>query len=317
MTPNETTEPQSKKHILLKSLIGIVVIAMIAGAAFLIVRTVDQKNIENEVKTELIKQNKLVKSTAKNNIFPSSFPEGVGASDKVAIEATVSADGSMYCIAATSKSHTEVVFHMDKASDEAVPLKGGCADSATVSPQTPSEFTLGSFGAGAVSFVWSKSVYAASYTLQCATNPSFAFGLKSTTVEKAATTLSGLESGTKYYCRISASNHVGQSAWSKTIEAVSSPISVAPKGLKVNTVSKSELSYSWDPVAGATEYILEYSSDIGFAKDVTSLKTTVTSGKLSGLKTYTAYYLHVKAVTPGFTADRASFSEMLLGRTAE
>jgi hypothetical protein len=317
MQPTTTPELKPNRHIIAKIVMSIVVLLVIIGASVLVIRTVHQSSLDNEVKTELIKQNKLIKSSAKNNVYSPTLPAGVKTTDKVIITATVSASGTTYCIAGTSKADAKILYHMDKSTPEDSPVKGSCSDNATVAPTTPSDAAVGSVGAGAVSLLWNQSPYAASYTAQCATDQAFVSGLVSASTTNTGVTLSGLEGNTQYYCRVAASNSLGQSDWSATLSAIPNVFSKAPTGVEAHTISQSELGYSWKPVPGASAYVLEYSPDVEFVKDVVTVTTTATSGSVKGLKTYTAYYFHVKAVTAGFDASRAAFSDMVLGRTAE
>lgn len=317
MQPQPQPQSPSRRRIVSRVIIVIILLVVIAGITLLAIRTIQRTNLENSVKTEIIKQNKLIKSVAKNNVFSPTLPDGVKSTNTVAIHATVSASGTAYCIDAQSKSNKDVVFYMDKATPEDAPLKGGCADNATVPPLTPLDVAVDSVGAGAITLSWSEAPYAAAYTVQCATDTLFISGLTSKTVDSTQITLSNLDAGVDYFCRVAASNVRGQSGWSSIVTAKSAAVSIAPGNLKVSTVSQSELSYSWSSVPGASSYVLEYSTDIGFSKDVVQVPTTATSGTMKNLKTYTAYYLHVKAITPGFDSSRAAFSEMLLGRTAK
>lgn len=317
MQPTTQPEPTQNRHILLKSIISIIAIIVIAGVAFLIVQKVHQTNLENIVKTELIKQNKLLKASVKNAVFSSTLPSSIKSTDAVIINATISMSGTTYCIDGTNKQDEKVVFHMDKSTADDKPDKGSCADTATNAPLVPADVSVGSIGAGVVTLAWNEAPYAASYTAQCATDASFITGLKSKTTSNTSVTIDGLTGGTQYHCRVAAGNSVGQSEWSQTVDALTNAVSVVPTELKVTTKSSSSLHYSWKAVPGATAYVVEYSSDPNFIKDVIKVTTSVTSGDAIGLNAYTAYTFHVKAVTAQFDADHASFSEMILGRTAK
>lgn len=317
MQPTITPEPQQNNHVVLKIIIGLIVLAVIATITIFVIRAVHQSGLENEVKTELVKQNKLIKAAAKDGVYSPTLPEGVKTTDKVTINATISASGTTYCIAGTNKSDTKIVYHMDKSTPETAPVKGNCSDGATVTPPVPSGVAVGSVGAGAVNLVWGATPYAATYTIQCATDQSFVSGLKIKTTKETSFSFTDLTGGAQYYCRVAASNSVGQSAWSSAVPAFTNAVSVAPTKVKVSTVSSSELAYSWNAVAGASSYVLEYSPDINFINDVVRVTTTATSGSAKNLKPYTAYYFHVKTATPGFDIDHASFSEEELGRTAK
>lgn len=317
MQPTITPEPQPKRHIILKIVIALIVLVIVGVVVFMVSRGIQQTNLENDVKTELIKQNKLIKQSSKNGVFPASFPAGIGTTDKVIIKATLSGSGTTYCIDGTHKKDNKVIYHMDKTTPEDAPLKGSCSDSTTSVPVVPTDVAIGSTGAGVINMTWSEAPYAASYIVQCATDKDFVTGLQSATVSGATATLSGLGGNVQYYCRVAANNSLGHSEWSATVTGIPAATSVAPTDLKVTTVSQTELSYSWKPVDGASSYILEYTPDIGFNSGIVTINTTATSGSVKGLKTFTAYYFHVKAVTPGFDAARAAFSGMVLGRTAE
>jgi len=310
-------EPQKKRHVLLKIIISIVVVAIIAGITFFVARSMQQVSRENEVKTELIKQNKLIKASAKNSVYPSSLPDGVKTTSTVIIDATISSTGTAYCIAGTSKSDAKVIYHMDAATPDQEPAKGSCSDGATVAPLTPSNLAVGSVSAGAISLMWNTAPYAASYTVQCATDKNFISELVSRTTSDTKLLVDKLSGGILYYCRVSAGNSIGQSGWSSTVDGLTNPVSLVPTELKATTVSSSQLRYSWKAVPGASSYVVEYSKDINFENDVTRIPTKLTSGDVTGLKPYTEYYFHVKAITPQFDSDHASFSELVIGRTAK
>ncbi|MDB5179402.1 MAG: hypothetical protein JWN12_34 [Candidatus Saccharibacteria bacterium] len=317
MQPTIISEPQQNRHIVLKTILIVVILAVIAGVVVLVMRNVHQANLENTVKTELIKQNKLMKAAAKNNVYSATVPSGVKTTDTVSINVTVSASGTAYCIDGTNKQDAKVVFHMDKSTPDNEPAKGNCSDNATVAPLVPSDVALGSVGAGAVSLTWNKAPYAASYTVQCTTDKAFISELKSQTTTETSITLSDLAGNTQYYCRVAAGNSIGQSAWSSTIEGLTNAVSVLPTELKITTISSTQLHYSWKAVPGAVSYVVEYSPDINFVQDVVQFTTTATSGDVMNLRVYTGYNFHVKAVTAQFDADHASFSEEILGRTAK
>lgn len=317
MQPSIAIEPTPHRHIIVKIVAVVVLLAVVVGAVFLVQRAVKQGNLEGEVKTELVKQNKLIKAAAKNDVFSQTLPSGVKTTDKVIINANVSISGTTYCIDGTSKVDDKIVFHMDKSTPENAPDKGTCSDTATVTPSVPLDVAVGSVGAGSINMTWNQSPYAASYTVQCATDTSFISGLKSQSASGTRVAFSNLDANTQYYCRVAAGNAKGQSGWSQTVTALTDAISVAPENMAVKTVSSSSLSYSWSPIPGVSTYILEYSTDISFATNTIRITTSETAGTLTGLKTYTAYYLHVKAITAGFDASHGAFSGMVLGRTAE
>jgi heme exporter protein D len=314
--PQITQPPQGRPSLV--KIVGIVIgLAVLAGIIILVVNVVHHNNLVNEVKTELIRQNKLIQATAKNGVYPNEIPLGVKSTNNVAIKAAISATGADYCIAGTNKLDKTIVFHMSKSTPLGIPVSGDCTQNATTAPLMPTGFAIASVGAGDISLEWSATPFAASYTAQCSTDKDFVSALATSTASGTQTTLANLDGNTQYYCRVAAINSVGQSLWSPTLPAFTNAISVAPSDLAVATVSTTQLHFSWAPVPGAQSYILQYASDINFTQGVVTVPTTATSGDATNLQDYTAYYFHVKAVTPGFDADRATFSDEILGRTAK
>lgn len=319
MQPSYIPEQQSapKRHIILKIVIAVVLVSIAAFIAIVVLKGIHHSSLENGVKTELIKQNTLIKGSVKKGVYPATFPKDVGTTGKVSINATIGLSGTNYCIEAMSKSDTSIVFHMSKDTPKDTPDAGTCFDNVTQPPLMPADFAVGSVGAGAINLTWSKAPFAATYTVQCAKDAAFVNDLKSQMASEAMISFDGLDGGVLYYCRIAATNNVGQSAWSDTVTAMTTVVSLKPQNVKAVTQSSSEISYAWDPVAGATSYVLEYSPDVNFVTDVVKLTTTSTSGVAMNLKADTEYNFHVKAVTAGFDAAHATFSDVQSTRTTK
>ncbi|HEY8885991.1 MAG TPA: fibronectin type III domain-containing protein [Candidatus Microsaccharimonas sp.] len=315
--PTIPTEPQSKRHIIVRIIVVIVLLAIIAGAVFLISQYVHQANIEGDVKNEVVKQNKTLKASAKSGIYSATLPENIKTTDKVTIQATVAKSGQTYCIQGTSKADAKVIYHMDNATDETKPDKGSCSDGATVTqaPGTPGDVSVLSTGTDDMTIGWGSTPFAAAYAIQCATETSFVSGLKAVTATSEQVTISGLSSGTDYYCRVAATNAKGQSTWSLTVMAHVQLNSPRPSGVKTISVSKTSFNYAFDAVNGATSYNLQYTTDIEFSEDVKTISTKTTTGTLTGLQPSSVYYIHIQAITPGFDAATAAYSDEIQGYT--
>lgn len=311
------TEEQPKKHMLLKVIISVVLVVVIAASVFFIAGYMQKAALRDAVKSAVVLQNKRVQAESNGDTYALIAPADAGSTEQVLVRMTVSGDRTTYCIEAESTNDSGIVYHMDQDSEEGSPLKGSCAETATVAPSTPGDVSLGSVGAGAVTLSWSGSPYAATYTMQCATNDAFSRDAKTVSSNDPSATLDELNGNSSYYCRVAAINAIDQSAWSHTIETVTNTVSLRPTDLVIEVVSTTALKYSWQAVEGATSYVLEYAEDSDFSTNAVIQNTQDTSGVVSGLKPYTAYFFHVKAVTDEFDAKRASFSDIGMNRTRE
>jgi hypothetical protein len=314
-TPLTPIEQPPKRHILRTIILVVIALIIVGVATYFIAGNVQQANYEHDVKTELMKQNTVLRATAVNSVYKQTIPASIKSSDKVKIEVAISASGTSYCMAATSVGNAKIVYHMNEKTPADVPEKGTCIDAVTVAPSTPGDVAVASTSSTGITLEWSTSPYAASYNLQCAQDDSFINGLKLQPASGTSATVSGLSGNTAYKCRVAAVNTIGQSAWSLVVTAQTSLYSQPPANMKANIVSSSELSYSWDPVPGALYYNLQYTTDISFVKDVTTVRVDTTSGSIKGLKSFTGYFFRAEAVTSSFDDTHATYSGPAFART--
>lgn len=318
MQPDITSlESQPHRHIVRWSMVIIGALVIIAGATVLIINNIHRTNLENDVKTELIKQDNILRLSGVSGIYRQTLPSTIKSTSKVNILTLVSVEGTSYCIAATSTKDTKIVYHMNESTPIDAPTVGSCTDKVTILPSVPSTVSAVSTGAKDVTLQWRPSTYATGYTAQCATNESFIEGLKLQSTSDQSATVKGLSDNTLYYCRVAATNTVGQSAWSLVVQAKTHLYAQPPIHMKADIVSSSELSYAWDAVPKAQYYILQYTTDINFTKDVTQIRVDSISGSITGLKNYTGYFFRVEAVTADFDATHAAFSDPAFARTKQ
>jgi hypothetical protein len=316
MQPSSTSfELPSQRHTLRRIIIVIIAILVVGVATFFTIRYVQHINIENDVKNEVVKQNKVIRATAVNGSYRQTLPQSIASTKTVTIDAMVSTTGTAYCIAATSKSDKKVVYHMDENTPENVPAQGDCGTSASVIAVVPGDVSVASTGTADVTLQWTAGLYATGYATQCAPNESFTTGLKIKTTANLSVIVDGLAGDTQYFCRVAATNQLGQSAWSPIVQARTTLYSQPPTNMKANIVSNNELSYSWDAVPGAEYYMLQYTTDINFVKDVTTVRVDGTSGSVKGLLPYTGYFFRAEAVTANFDATSAAYSAITFART--
>jgi hypothetical protein len=314
-TPLTPIEQPPKRHIIRRTILVLIALIIIGVAGYFIIGKVQQSNYENDAKTELIKQNTVLRASAVNSVYKQTIPASIKSSDKVKIEVTISTSGTAYCMAATSLGNTKIKYHMNDKTAVDAPQKGSCVDDATVAPSTPGDVAVASTSATGITLEWSASPYAATYSVQCAQDDSFINGLKLQSASETSITVNGLSSNTAYNCRVAAVNKVGQSAWSLVVTAQTSLYAQPPTNMKANIVSSSELSYSWDPVPGAQYYNLQYTTDINFVDTVTTVRVDATSGSIKNLKSYTGYFFRAEAVTSSFDDTHAAYSAPAFART--
>jgi hypothetical protein len=313
--PLTPIEQPPKRHIIRRIIVIVIALIIVGVAGYFIIGNVQQANYENDVKTELIKQNTVLRATAVNSVYKQTIPASIKSSDKVKIEVTISTSGTSYCMAATSLGNTKTVYHMNDKTPIDAPQKGTCVDDVTVAPSAPGDFAVASTSSTGITLEWSASPYTATYNVQCAQDGSFINGLKLQSAPGTSTTVSGLSGDTAYNCRVAAVNKVGQSAWSLVVTAQTSLYAQPPTNMKANIVSSSELSYSWDPVPGALYYNLQYTTDINFVNDVTTVRVDTTSGSIKNLTSYTGYFFRAEAVTSSFDDTHAAYSGPAFART--
>jgi hypothetical protein len=284
---------------------------------YVVVQNMHQLAIEHDVKTELIKQNGAMQASVVAKVYKQTLPVSVKSTDKVTITISVSLSGTSYCIAATSIADAKVTYHMNETTPVDTPVKGSCLDDVTTVPSTPGDVSVASTSATAITIQWAATPYAATYNVQCAKDVSFVNGLQFGSSSSLNATVDKLDGDTQYYCRVAAANKAGQSTWSQTVQAQTNLYSQPPKNMKATIISSTELGYSWDAVPGARYYNVQYTTDIDFVTDVTTLRVDTASGSIKGLKPYTGYFFRSEAVTASFDATHAAYSDPAFARTTK
>ena len=168
---------------------------------------------------------------------------------------------------------------------------------------------------------WNAVSPASSYGVQVSTDSTFAgsiiygqSGLTSTTQ-----LFNGLTNNTVYYWRVNATNLAGTSPWSpadKFITVISAPALSVPANAAVN--QPLSLTASWNPVASATSYALQVSTDSTFATSIAFSQggITATNQTVGGLLNGTKYFWRVEATNTGGPSEWSSiysFSTLILG----
>ncbi len=312
-----TNEKKAKSWFfwLIIGLIGLV----LAGVVTVFFTVIAPKLAEEaKVKDELITQNLRLKANSNEGVLDPASIAGIDSTDRATIRLIVGTNQKDYCIQATSLSRPEEVhYHMTQSTPDQSPVSGECGDSATEVPAQPQGVSVGSVGGTTAALTWTALPDAKEYIIQCSVSDTFNSPIESKKGNVPAMTIEGLAESTRYHCRVGAFNSIGASEWSEIVTIQTNVVAQVPKNLSVQTLSSTSLSYQWDSVPGATQYVLEYSTDASFVNNVTKVVTTQTKGEAKGLEVYTGYFFHVKAVTPGFGEKLAPFSPIVQGRTSE
>ncbi len=160
----------------------------------------------------------------------------------------------------------------------------------------PADGATGLTTSGAT-LTWTAATGATSYSIEMANNPNFAGAttLSATTTSK---TTGFLNVNTTYYLRLKSINAGGTSTVSPTTSfstaaAGTQAVLVNPANLTAN-IATNNISFSWNALAGATNYTLEYADNPSFTNSIIN-NATATNLNVSGLVANTNYYWRVKA----------------------
>lgn len=299
--------------------VAIIAIAFIVagGVGFLIAMGVSRVNQEAVVKDELITQNARLRASMMDGVLLPASIASTKSTEKVSIELQVSSDYKDYCIEASLIGGPEgIKYHMLKDTPDLEPMSGLCGENATAKPAKPLDVAVGSIGSTVASFTWATVPGASSYVIRCSLSAT-SDNMKTSKATSSQGNIENLTAGTTYACDVAAVNSLGQGEWSDKITITTQALVAMVKELKISTESQTSLSYEWEPVAGAREYVLEYATDTSFSKDLKQIRTKNTQGTISGLEKYSAYYFHVKVLTGSTPESLAPFSTVVQSRTAQ
>lgn len=283
---------------------SVVFVALIITATLYIIH---RFQVIGEVQDGLKSASTVMEKQNGDNGYPQKLSGDITNNENVTFEGGGSFDGTTYCITGTSKKDTSIVYHMSntdkKSQDNACPAVAAVALPGGVSGV---ERTIVS--AGQLGFTWQPAAGGVSYTLQCATDQSFE-NISSSSMKASLTrTCNDLKDGTTYFVRVRANNSSGAGPWSDTLSFSITQLSTSPTNLTLTAVSPSVITFSFDAVNGAKNYLVEWASDINYTKDTKTMTLSTTSGSATGLNADTRYFFHVKAITASFDASHAAFS---------
>lgn len=188
-------------------------------------------------------------------------------------------------------------------------LTSGAITDAAATPYSFSQINLTWTAIGGASSYTIQAVAAASAPSDSQFNSS---PIPPVTVTTNSGSVSGLTLNTQYYFRVRPVAAASTGNWSNTPTATTfsldTPTLVAVADPAAPTT---QLKASWNNVANATSYTLEYSNNSSFATSPSpNFSTTVTSSTnpkvISSLAVGTTLYFRVKSIAPGYTSGWSS-----------
>ena len=212
---------QHKKQItgftVIELIVVIVVIGILAGISIVSYGAWRHSATAASVKSDLNNVISAMESARTfDNSYPSTLPSSVVASNGNVLTESAT-DGTYYCVDGTNSNDSSIAYYVASESKSQGPLNGTCAARPSIPmPAVPTNLSITSAVGTTVSLSWTAASNAATYTAQCASDSAFVSGMQSISVSSPTTsgTISGLSSGSSYYCRVNAVNNNGTSGWS-------------------------------------------------------------------------------------------------------
>ncbi len=154
-----------------------------------------------------------------------------------------------------------------------------------------------------ITLQWQPSDRAGTYNVQVSLTDNFTNDIADESLSSTQYEMTGLNTNTKYYWRVSCKNAVGESNWSEvwyftTKDNFLSPDAPSLKGPGNNTVgTETTLTLEWNPESKSEKYHLQVSKQKDIVTgDVADVEVTGTSYELTGLDEGTWYYWRVAGV---------------------
>ncbi|HZJ34725.1 MAG TPA: fibronectin type III domain-containing protein [Candidatus Angelobacter sp.] len=217
MPPNLQTTSKSKlKRNLIIAIISLLIVAIVVVGLYLWGRNPAVSLVKDELNKAV---SAMESKRSETGAYPATITNIIAlASDRVKLSGSSSFDGTTYCITGTSSSDKSVVFHVDSTKASQGIQSGTCETSSDLSiPSTPGGLAVAFADSTGVKVTWDVTLYATSYTMQCSTDSDFSNPI-TTDVTDTTGMCEKLETNTTYYCRVKATNTVGDSAWSAILK---------------------------------------------------------------------------------------------------
>ncbi len=192
-------------------------------------------------------------------------------------------------------------------------IKSASTSTTTTQLATPALTCVAKSGGNALDVSWNSVANAGGYMIQYATNSTFTTGVgtKAAGSSDTSATISGLSASTTYYVRIMAtgSGSYSDSNWSSAViqKTSASTLLDTPLLTAVTATEAGKLNVSWDGVANAGGYTLQYATNSSFTAGLgtKSFFSATRSTILEELSASTTYYVRIMASGSGSYTDSA------------
>jgi N-acetyl-anhydromuramyl-L-alanine amidase AmpD len=215
-------------------------------------------------------------------ILKTSCYNGVSHSGVVTLSSSYKIKGHQHY---PSQTHTDPGIHWNWANYY------NLINNVTSTCNVPTGLTTNSITVNSATASWTAVSGAVSYTIRIA--PASSTAWTSYTTTSTNYTFTGLNSNTAYQWQVRTNCSAGSSAYSSSQNFTTSAATCnVPTGLGISNVSPNSARISWVAVSGAVSYTVQYK--LASSSTWTSINTTATSYKLSGLSSNTAYQWQVR-----------------------
>ena len=197
---------------------------------------------------------------------------------------------------------------------------------ATQRPAAPTALAATAVSESQINLSWKdNSTNETGFAIDRATNSKFTKNLVTTRVlansgASASASITGLSPSTTYYFRVRATNAIGASGNSNTVNATTTAATqppAAPTLLSATAVSSSQINLTWtDNATTETGFAIDRATDVNFTQNLitTTVGTNITSTSITGLSPSTTYYFQVRAtnaIGPSANSNTASATTLV------
>ena len=168
-------------------------------------------------------------------------------------------------------------------------------------PNAPANLRVSAVGQDFVEWRWDAVPDAIGYLVQVSRDQTFDDSDPIHVTVEATFTATGLPPGTSVYVRVAAASGTAEDplvgAWTAQVAGMTAapPPPASPTGLVVSETTENSITWTWNPVAGATGYEVQFSLDAAFTEAEVIDVSGQTAYRREGLSAETRVYLRVRS----------------------
>jgi len=176
-------------------------------------------------------------------------------------------------------------------------------------PDAPTGVNATATSSASITVSWNPALGALAYKIFYEEGVSTTKILAGQVNNETSYTHTGLQSNTAYRYYVVSSNSAGDSGYSSSATATTLP--AAPTGVSATAVSTSSISVSWNPVSGASNYKVYYTTGSSSGSKILAGTVTGTSYTHNNLTAGTTYFYFIIVVVNSRDSDYSSFVQGL------